>query len=93
MKNGKILSEFGQEYLLLGLRIGKLIEGYIDAYYGPQKLKEKVDKEDKKSPNVLIEACKNLQRKLPDKSFIDERFNFINKILESMTTSLKILSV
>ena len=50
MKNEKFLSEFGRDYLFLGLRIGKLIEGYVDAYYGPQELKEKVDHEDKKSP-------------------------------------------
>ena len=40
MKNGNILSKFGKDYLLLGLRIGKLIDGYIDGYYGPQEIKE-----------------------------------------------------
>ncbi len=92
MKNEFFLSEFGRDYLVLGLRIGKLIEGYIDAYYGPQELKEKVDNEDKKSPKNLIVTCKNLRKELPNQSFIEERFKFIKRILESMETSLEIIS-
>ena len=33
------LSDFGKEYLLLGLRMGKLIDKYVDAYFGPKDLK------------------------------------------------------
>ena len=35
-----------ERYLELGLRLGKHVEGLVDAYYGPLELKEQVDAED-----------------------------------------------
>ena len=34
-----------EDYLLLGLRLGKHVEGLVDAYYGPQDLQDVVDDE------------------------------------------------
>ena len=34
-----------EDYLLLGLRLGKHVDGLVDAYYGPQDLKDAVDDE------------------------------------------------
>jgi hypothetical protein len=34
-----------EDYLLLGLRLGKHVHGLVDAYYGPQDLKDAVDDE------------------------------------------------
>ena len=34
-----------EEYLLLGLRLGKHVDGLVDAYYGPQDLQDAVDDE------------------------------------------------
>jgi hypothetical protein len=34
-----------EEYLLLGLRLGKHVDGLVDAYYGPEDLKDVVDEE------------------------------------------------
>ena len=34
------LSKFGEDYLLLAFRIDKHINGYIDFYIGPEKLKQ-----------------------------------------------------
>jgi hypothetical protein len=34
-----------EDYLLLGLRLGKHVDGLVDAYYGPQDLKDVVDEE------------------------------------------------
>jgi hypothetical protein len=34
-----------EDYLLLGLRLGKHVGGLVDAYYGPQDLKDVVDEE------------------------------------------------
>ncbi|MFX1410926.1 MAG: hypothetical protein ACFFA6_11265 [Promethearchaeota archaeon] len=84
--------EFGKKYLLLGLRIGKLIDGYIDAYYGPPELKNMVDKESTQSPKKLLTACKDLQKKLSHQEFVDERVKFLGKILRAMETSLEFLN-
>jgi hypothetical protein len=36
---------FVERYLLLGLRLGKLIDGLVDAYYGPAELSTRVEAE------------------------------------------------
>ena len=55
---------FGKEYLLLGLRMDRLIDGFVDAYYGPSELKELVGNEKPFSPKKLLESCKKLQKQL-----------------------------
>jgi hypothetical protein len=87
-----VLEEFGKNYLLLGLRIGKLIEGYIDAYFGPSELKYTVEKEKPQSPKNLLDQCKALQKKLPNQGFIEERSTFLGKMLGAMETSLEVLN-
>ena len=32
------ISKFGEDFLLLALRIDKHIKGYVDFYFGPEKL-------------------------------------------------------
>ena len=45
------ITKFGEEFLTLALRINKLIDGYVDFYFGPEKIYQIVDSESKKSPN------------------------------------------
>lgn len=40
------MSELVENYLLLGLRLGKHIDGFVDAYYGPAGLAEQADAAD-----------------------------------------------
>jgi hypothetical protein len=37
------VSELVERYLLLGLRLGRHIDGFVDAYYGPPELAERAD--------------------------------------------------
>ena len=85
-----VLDEFGKNYLLLGLRIGKLIEGYVESYYGPPELKEIVDKEQIFSPKSLLSICNSLQQDLPNQGFTDIRIKFLNKMLGAIETSLNV---
>ncbi len=87
-----VLDEYGKNYLLLGLRIGKLIEGYIDAYFGPPELKQTVEKEKPHSPKDLLNKCKALQKELRNQDFLEERIRFLGKMLGAMETSLEILN-
>ena len=84
------MDEFSKRYLLLGLRIGKLIEGYVDSYYGPPELNEIVDKEQPSSPKKLLSFCNDLQQDLPNQGFTDNRIKALNKILGAMETSWKV---
>ncbi|MHA2049935.1 MAG: hypothetical protein ACW986_09995 [Promethearchaeota archaeon] len=85
-----VLDEFGKNYLLLGLRIGKLIDGYVESYYGPPELKEIVDKENPYSPKNLLSICNGLQQDLPNQGFTDIRIKLLNKMLGAMETSLNV---
>ncbi len=86
------VDDFGREYLLLALRIGKLIDGYIDSYYGPEDLKNSVNAEEKSSPKELVIKCSKLQEMLAVQEFDSKRTNFIRRMLKSMETTLRVLS-
>jgi hypothetical protein len=42
-----------ERYILLGLRLGRHVEGLVDSYYGPAELKEQADREDPVPPEQL----------------------------------------
>lgn len=42
-----------ERYLLLGLRLGRHVDGFVDSYYGPPELKERVDVEEPAPPAEL----------------------------------------
>jgi hypothetical protein len=47
------VTSLGEAYVLLGLRLGRHVEGLVDAYYGPPELKEQVDAEPLIDPAAL----------------------------------------
>src|SRR3954451_17203425 len=47
-------------YLELGLRLGRLLDGFIDAYYGPAELKQRVDNEPTPDPAGLTADARRL---------------------------------
>jgi hypothetical protein len=55
-----------EDYLLLGLRLGKHVEGLVDAYYGPEDLKDVVDEEPPVHAAELAVDAVQLRDSLPD---------------------------
>lgn len=53
-------------YLLLGLRLGRHVDGFVDAYYGPPELKERVDAEPPAPPAELAREAAALERELDE---------------------------
>jgi hypothetical protein len=47
-------------YLELGLRLGRLLDGLVDAYYGPEELKQRVDNEPAPDPAKLTQDARRL---------------------------------
>ena len=84
------LTDFAKSYLLLGLRIGKLIDKYVDSYSGPPGLRQMVEKEIN-SPEALLQQCKNLEHNIKDQGFEKTRERHLERMLLSMETSLRIL--
>ena len=84
-------SKFGEDFLLLALRIGKHIKGYVDFYFGPEKLRQIVDHEFLTAPNTLLNDSINLIKLLGAQGFDKERERYIEKFLVAMKTSIEIL--
>lgn len=55
-----------ERYLVLGLRLGKHVDGLVDAYYGPPELKEQVDAEETTSAAELARQADDLAADLDD---------------------------
>ena len=85
------LSKFGEDFLLLALRIDKHIKGYVDFYYGPECLRQIVDYESLTAPNRLLNDSNNLLKQLESQGFDKERIRYIEKLLIAMKTSIEIL--
>lgn len=86
------LTKFGEDFLLLVLRIGKHINGYVDFYIGPKKLQACVNNEVITSPNKLLDDCKTLQKKLLIQGYDKAREDYLEKLLIAMRTSIESLS-
>lgn len=61
-----------EDYLLLGLRLGRHVEGLVDAYYGPQELKEQADAEEPVPPAQLVDDAARLRDALDDSWLRDQ---------------------
>jgi len=86
------LSKFGIEFLLLALRIDKHIKGYVDFYFGPEKLRKIVDNDPITSPSKLLTDCKALQKDLFKQGYDKKRDRYLEKLLTAMRTSIEILN-
>jgi hypothetical protein len=89
MKN---ISPFGEDFLLTALRINKHIKGYVDFYYGPEKLRQIVDNEPITPPSRLMVALNNLLNKLDLQGYDIERERYLEKMLKAMRTSIELLN-
>jgi hypothetical protein len=50
------VSSIAERYLLLGLRLGRLVDGLVDGYFGPPELKAAVDAESPDAAALVAEA-------------------------------------
>lgn len=82
-------TKFGEEYLLLALRIGKHIKGYVDFYIGPKIYQQVVNNESILSPKKLLNNCKSLFEKLDSQGYGSNRERYLEKMLTSMRTTIE----
>ena len=86
------ISKFGEDYLLLALRIDKHIKGYVDFYYGPEKLRKVVENESLTSPSKLLKDSIVLIQQVGAQGYHLKREQYLVKMLTSMRTSIELLS-
>jgi len=56
-----------ERYLEFCLRLGRHVDGLVDAYYGPSEIKERVDAEELRTPAALVEDARSLLRESNDR--------------------------
>jgi hypothetical protein len=88
----KKLSKFGEDFLLLALRINKHIKGYVDFYYGPEKLRQIIDNEPITSPSKLLIDSDILLNKLGLQGYDIKREKYLEKMLTAMRTLIELLN-
>ncbi|MBY9011597.1 MAG: hypothetical protein KGD70_04430 [Candidatus Lokiarchaeota archaeon] len=86
------ISKFGEDFLFLALRIDKHIKGYIDFYFGPEKIKKTVENESISSLNKLLSDNNALLNELGAQGYNKERERYLEKLLIAMKTSIEILN-
>jgi hypothetical protein len=59
-----------EQYLELCLRLGRHVDGLVDAYYGPAEIKQRVDAEELQDPNALAKTAASLTDALEDNRWL-----------------------
>ena len=81
------IDEFGESFIQLALEINKHIEVYVDAYYGPEGLRERVEDSAATPPKQLLEAHKSLREIVPDSD--PDRHRYLVSILNAMECTIR----
>ena len=58
--------DVAEQYLELCLRLGRHIDGLVDAYYGPAEISDRVEGEELRDPAALVEDARSLLSSVDD---------------------------
>ncbi|MGQ0778921.1 MAG: DUF885 domain-containing protein [Pseudonocardiales bacterium] len=81
-----------REYLLLGLRFERLIEGFVDAYTGDPALRRQVGNEPRPDPAALARRARELRTELPAVGLSQPRTRFLDAHLTALECSGRALA-
>jgi hypothetical protein len=81
-----------REYLLLGLRFDRLVEGFVDAYTGDAALRRQVDNEPRPDPAALARRAAQLRAELPAGGLPEPRVRFLDAHLSALECSGRVLA-
>ncbi|MCI2421618.1 DUF885 domain-containing protein [Saccharopolyspora sp. K220] len=65
------------DYVLLGLRFDRLVEGFVDSYTGDPALRRRVDNESQPDPTRLAAEARRLRAELPEAGLAEPRRRFL----------------
>ena len=60
-------------YVELGLRLGRHVDGLVDAYFGPAEISDRVDAEDLRPPALLADDAASLRSDLGESGDLGPR--------------------
>jgi hypothetical protein len=73
-------------YLELCLRLGRHVEGLVDAYYGPPEIFERVEAEELRGPSRLVRDAAGLLTSLEDDGLDETRRRWLHSQLVGLET-------
>ncbi|MDX3658638.1 hypothetical protein PV646_15130 [Streptomyces sp. ID05-26A] len=77
-------NELVRGYLVLGLRLGRLVPGFVDSFTGDPALSRAVDNEPRLHPRGLGEQARLLRRELPGCDLTEQRKQFLDAHLRAL---------
>jgi hypothetical protein len=75
-----------EAYVELGLRLGRHVDGLVDAYYGDPAVKERVDAEPPAEPRALVEEAGRLLSVVDEEDLEDQRRRWLRAQLVGLET-------
>ncbi|MFC9440141.1 DUF885 domain-containing protein [Nocardia sp. NPDC057030] len=81
-----------REYLLLGLRLGRLIDGFVDCWFGDPRLAARVAAEPPADPNELVRQAVRLRAELADSGLSTARQRYLTAQLTALECAAQRLS-
>ncbi|HEX2290095.1 MAG TPA: DUF885 domain-containing protein [Pseudonocardiaceae bacterium] len=81
-----------REYLTLGLRFDRLVEGFVDAYTGDPALRRLVDNEPRPDPATLARRARELRVELSVAGLTESRACFLDAHLAALECSGHVLA-
>lgn len=81
-----------REYLMLGLRFDRLVEGFVDAYTGDPVLRRVVDNEPRPDPATLARRARELRVELAVAGLPELRARFLDAHLAALECSGHVLA-
>lgn len=81
-----------EDYLELGLRLDKHVDGFVDAYFGPGDIKARVDAEPQQPPAKLAADAKRLLADVEQSALDANRRHFLAAQVRGLWTSARKLA-
>ncbi len=78
-----------REYLVLGLRFGRVVDGYVDSYTGDPVLRQRVADQPRPRPAQLLDETRRLRAAVPDAGLCGHRRRFLDAQLSALECSAR----
>jgi hypothetical protein len=75
------------DYLKLGLRFGRVVDGFVDAFTGDEDLKRQVDDEPAPDPSELSRQAAALSARVPDAGLGPARTDYLTAHLDALAVA------
>ncbi|MGW6933402.1 DUF885 domain-containing protein [Lentzea sp. NPDC054927] len=85
-------NELVRGYLVLGLRLGRLVSGFVDSFTGDPALSRAVDNEPRLDPKALASHARELQKELPGSDLTTQRRQFLQAHLTALECTARKLA-